>query len=149
MENKDKLIALYIRGREEQEIEEQKNRLKKYCEKSEIKMFKFYIDKGVSGLDKNRIALKRLEKDIEDEKIKLIITEHMGKIYRDMENLIKFHEKCMESNIKIYTLDGANVNKESDILKLLKEDKNIQKLRERKVKLIKNKEINIDKEDYE
>lgn len=148
MENKERITALYIRGNNEQQIKEQKEKLKEYCEKLEIKNYSFYIDKRASGLDKNRIALKRLERDIEDKRIEQIIAKHLGKLSRDKSYIEQFFVKCIKHHVEVRTLDGLMLSK------LMKEQYEIvyKKILSRKIKKgikFRKKKENLDEVDDE
>ena len=67
-----KITAIYYRTskKSKNDVRMQKKLCKEYCKRKNIKNIKEYVDKEISGLSKNRPAMKELEKDISEGKNK-------------------------------------------------------------------------------
>ncbi len=64
-------------------IQTQKMILEKYCNDNNFKIYDYYIDDGFSGTNFNRPAFQRLIKDVENNKINLVITKDLSRLGRD------------------------------------------------------------------
>lgn len=89
MELQNYRTAIYCRlskedGNEEsQSIQSQKEILTEYVEKQGWKIVDIYIDDGYSGTNFDRPDFKRLLKDIEIERIDLVITKDLSRLGRN------------------------------------------------------------------
>jgi len=57
--------------------------LEKYCKDNGFKIHDYYVDDGFSGTNFNRPSFQRLLKDVEDNKVNLIITKDLSRLGRD------------------------------------------------------------------
>ena len=94
MENTNQYkVGIYIRLSKEDEekpeykesesISNQRNILMQYLEQNNLKLEEEYVDDGVSGTSFDRPAFNRLIKDIENNKINMVITKDLSRLGRD------------------------------------------------------------------
>ena len=88
--NQEYNVAIYIRlSKEDGDKEEcesvinQRKILKAYAKENKYKIYDEYIDDGYTGTNFNRPSFKRMLKDIEDKKIKMVITKSLSSLGRD------------------------------------------------------------------
>lgn len=94
MENTNQYkVGIYIRLSKEDEekpeykesesINNQRNILMQYLSQNNLKLTEEYVDDGVSGTSFDRPAFNRLIKDIENNKINMVITKDLSRLGRD------------------------------------------------------------------
>ena len=84
-------VGLYIRlsredddkTSESESITNQKSLLLQYVKENNLKVYDIYIDDGYSGTNFNRPDFNRLIKDIESNKVNMVITKDMSRLGRD------------------------------------------------------------------
>ena len=125
-------VAIYIRlskedvdkGYDESEsIKNQRTLLTKYVENLgwNYKLIDIYIDQGFTGTNFNRPDFQRMIKDIELEKINMVITKDLSRLGRDYIETGEYIEKWFpEKNVRYVSVtDGidtfANNNGNNDI----------------------------------
>ena len=125
-------VAIYIRlskedvdrGYDESEsIKNQRTLLTKYVENLgwNYELIDIYIDQGFTGTNFNRPGFKRMIKDIELEKINMVITKDLSRLGRDYIETGEYIEKWFpEKNVRYVSVtDGidtfANNNGNNDI----------------------------------
>ena len=125
-------VAIYIRlskedvdrGYDESEsIKNQRTLLTKYVENLgwNYKLIDIYIDQGFTGTNFNRPGFKRMIKDIELEKINMVITKDLSRLGRDYIETGEYIEKWFpEKNVRYVSVtDGidtfSNNNGNNDI----------------------------------
>ena len=125
-------VAIYIRlskedvdrGYDESEsIKNQRTLLTKYVENLgwNYKLIDIYIDQGFTGTNFNRPGFQRMIKDIELEKINMVVTKDLSRLGRDYIETGEYIEKWFpEKNIRYVSVtDGidtfANNNGNNDI----------------------------------
>lgn len=125
-------VAIYIRlskedvdrGYDESEsIKNQRTLLIKYVENlgRNYKLIDIYIDQGFTGTNFNRPGFQRMIKDIELEKINMVITKDLSRLGRDYIETGEYIEKWFpEKNVRYVSVtDGidtfANNNGNNDI----------------------------------
>lgn len=86
--------AIYVRvstleqAEEGYSIEEQTDKLKKYCEIKNWKVSDVYIDAGFSGANVDRPGLKRLIRDIKGKKIDLVLVYKLDRLSRSQKDTL-------------------------------------------------------------
>ena len=125
-------VAIYIRlskedvdrGYDESEsIKNQRTLLTKYVENLgwNYKLIDIYIDQGFTGTNFNRPGFQRMIKDIELEKINMVVTKDLSRLGRDYIETGEYIEKWFpEKNVRYVSVtDGidtfANNNGNNDI----------------------------------
>ncbi len=125
-------VAIYIRlskedvdrGYDESEsIKNQRTLLTKYVENLgwNYELIDIYIDQGFTGTNFNRPGFKRMIKDIELEKINMVITKDLSRLGRDYIETGEYIEKWFpEKNVRYVSItDGidtfSNNNGNNDI----------------------------------
>lgn len=94
MENANQYkVGIYIRLSKEDEekteykesesVSNQRNLLMQYLEQNNLKLEEEYVDDGVSGTSFDRPAFNRLIKDIENNRINMVITKDLSRLGRD------------------------------------------------------------------
>ena len=88
--NKIYNVGLYIRlSREDdktlesESIKNQKSLLLQYVNDNHLNLYDIYIDDGYSGTTFDRPSFNRLIKDIETNKVNMVITKDMSRLGRD------------------------------------------------------------------
>lgn len=111
--NNNEIVGSYIRvGKSEKEEQKkqiltQGNKILKYYSENQISNYRIYIDIGKSSLNLNRKALNSLIKDIEEEKIKILVITDISRLYRNLADASVFVEKTYLKNVKLISLDNS------------------------------------------
>lgn len=98
------MIALYPRVSTQEQaenghsIDEQTERMKKYCEAMGWKEIKVYTDAGFSGGNTNRPALQQLIKDVEAGKIERVLVYKLDRLSRSQLDTLYLIEKVFLAN---------------------------------------------------
>lgn len=91
-------VALYIRVSTEEQalhgdsIEAQKQALIEYAQKNQYKIIDYYIDDGFTATSLKRPSLQRLLKDVQEDKIDLIIFTKIDRWSRGVRNYYKIQD---------------------------------------------------------
>lgn len=97
-------IALYPRVSTQEQalnghsIDEQIERMNKYCEAMGWQVYKTYTDAGYSGANTDRPALKRMIKDIEAGKIDKVLVYKLDRLSRSQLDTLYLIEKVFLAN---------------------------------------------------
>lgn len=87
-------VAIYVRvsteeqAKEGHSIEAQKDKLKKYCDLFEYKVFNYYVDEGISGKSMDRPNLQRLISDAEERKFDMVLVWKISRLSRSLRDLL-------------------------------------------------------------
>ncbi len=125
--NSKKAIGLYIRSRCENEeglqysVDSQIRKLEEYCKKNNIDNVVKYIEIGFGANSDDRPALRRMIADIDKGKINKIIVTSPNRLFRNLQKMYDFADKCFSNDIEVISLDTANI---TDILFVPEEIKN-------------------------
>lgn len=98
------MIALYPRVSTQEQategysIEEQIDRLKKYCEAMGWKEYKVYTDAGYSGGNMNRPALQEMIKDIKAGKVEKVVVYKLDRLSRSQKDTLELIEDIFLAN---------------------------------------------------
>ncbi len=115
-------VAIYIRlSREDDKIGEsesitnQREFLKNWVEEHGYEIFDIYVDDGYSGTNFNRPAFQKMLKDIDENKINMVVTKDMSRLGRDYIGTGEFVEKYFPSKKVRYVAvtDGIDTFYES------------------------------------
>ena len=110
------MIALYPRVSTQEQakdgysIDEQIDRLKKYCEAMGWKEYKLYIDAGYSGADLNRPALQQMLKDIRKGKIEKVVVYKLDRLSRSQKDTLNL----IEDEFLKHNVDFISMNENFD-----------------------------------
>ncbi|MEJ8553345.1 recombinase family protein [Tepidibacter sp. Z1-5] len=114
-------VAIYCRlstedneSIESNSITNQRNLLTKYVLDQGWNIYDVYIDDGYSGLNFDRPGFKRMIKDIEEEKISLVITKDMSRLGRDYILVGFYIEKFFPENKIRFIALNDNIDNEKD-----------------------------------
>jgi len=119
-EIKDKsndLVGIYIRTNKQDadmvndDIYSQQNIFREYCKNNNMPNIRFYIDVRKSGIDKDRKALKQMEKDIKEGKLNNVFSKSWSTIHRDVMEGISFLQLCNDNNTTVNSLQEGNISK--------------------------------------
>lgn len=97
-------IALYPRVSTQEQavnghsIDEQIDRMKKYCEAMGWTVYKVYTDAGFSGANTNRPALQRMIKDIKSNKIDKVLVYKLDRLSRSQKDTLELIEDVFLAN---------------------------------------------------
>lgn len=97
-------IAIYVRvstqeqAKEGYSIDEQLDRLRKYCEAHDWKLIKEYPDGGFSGAKLDRPALQQLIKDVETGKISKVLVYKLDRLSRSQKDTLYLIEDVFLKN---------------------------------------------------
>ena len=98
------MIALYPRVSTQEQategysIEEQIDRLKKYCEAMGWNEYRIYTDAGYSGANTDRPALQEMIRDIKDGKIKRVVVYKLDRLSRSQKDTLELIEDVFLAN---------------------------------------------------
>lgn len=108
MNDEEKIAAIYCRvsttdqAREGHSLEEQEIRMTHYCEAQGYKVYKVYIDAGISGkMTENRPSYQQMMKDLKKKKFNLILSFKMDRISRSVIDLEDFFNITKKYNCGI------------------------------------------------
>lgn len=115
--NKDNksTIGIYIRSRCDNEdalkydIDSQICRLKEYCKKNNIENIVKYVDIGVGANSNNKPALKKMIEDMDKGIINKVIVTSPNRLFRDLQKMYDFINKCFSKDIEVISLDNGNL----------------------------------------
>lgn len=98
------MIALYervstdLQAEKGHSIEEQQDRLQKYCEALDLKGFVHYTDAGFTGADLNRPALQKLLEDVKAGKIEKVLVYKLDRLSRSQKDTLFLIEDVFLKN---------------------------------------------------
>ena len=122
-ENKIYNAALYCRLSKDDEqtgesvsIGTQRMMLEKFCMEQGFHIFDVYVDDGFSGLNFERPEFQRMLKDIENDKINLVITKDLSRLGRDYIQTGYYTEVYFQQKHVRYIAvnDGIDTNREDN-----------------------------------
>lgn len=120
----DRLVALYLRvstsnqAEEGESLDEQVQKLKKYCSYKGWKNYTIYREEGFSGKDLKRPAFQQMMSDIQRSKINTVIVKKIDRLSRsiiDFENIYKLFDQTgvdlisLQENFDTSTAIGRGV----------------------------------------
>ncbi len=103
-------VALYARVSTEQQIENysiplQKERMRAFCLSKGWDDITEYVDGGYSGSNLNRPALERLEKDIKNKKVNVVIVYRLDRLSRSQrDTLYLIEEMFLPNNVEFISI---------------------------------------------
>ena len=103
-----KTIAIYCRTAiaDDAAIERQKKSLESHIRQNySCTDIVCYSDNGCSGMDFDRPALNRLNRDIEDGKVDMVIVQSLSRIGRDSGRTLKWVEALPEKGVSLVAMD--------------------------------------------
>ena len=127
--NKDYKVGLYLRlskedgdKNESESITNQRNILERFCKDNDLKNYKEFVDDGFSGLNFDRPAFIKLKKEIEEEKINMVVVKDLSRLGRDYSEVGKYLERYFpEHNIRFIAIyDEVDTITETDDMLPLK-----------------------------
>lgn len=98
------IVGIYVRvstleqAKEGYSIGEQTDRLKKYCDAHDWKIFKVYTDAGYSGKDIDRPALKNMIRDVKAHKIEMVLVYKLDRLSRSQKDTLMLIEDVFLKN---------------------------------------------------
>ena len=98
------IVGIYVRvstieqAKEGYSIGEQTERLQKYCEAHDWKIYKVYTDAGYSGKDTNRPALQNLIKDVKAGKLNMVLVYKLDRLSRAQKDTLMLIEDVFLKN---------------------------------------------------
>lgn len=104
MLNQKSKVGLYVRvstqeqAKEGYSLEEQTERLKKYCEAMGWDIYRIYTDGGYSGGNTDRPALQEMIKDIKDNKFEKVVVYKLDRLSRSQLDTLFLIEKVFLAN---------------------------------------------------
>ena len=93
------IVGIYTRvstqeqAQEGYSLEEQENRLRKYCDALNWKIFRVYTDGGFSGASTDRPALRAMIRDIEDSRIQKVVVYKLDRLSRSQYDTLFLIER--------------------------------------------------------
>lgn len=97
-------VAIYVRvstqeqAKEGYSVDEQLDRLRKYCEAHDWKLIKEYIDPGFSGAKLERPSIQQLIKDVEEGKISRVLVYKLDRLSRSQKDTLYLIEDVFLKN---------------------------------------------------
>jgi len=117
-----KKAAIYCRVANEDAdaIERQEAQLRDYVLKHGYRDIAIYADNGYSGIRINRPAFKRMESDIEDGMIGVVLCMNITRISRDWHDLANWFDRIKQSGVSFISVsDGVTGSSFMDVRKSL------------------------------
>lgn len=106
IKNKGNQCYLYLRSatceQDSNQLAKQEKECQTYAKHHHLKIVGVYTDKGVNGLNINRLGLNQVMKDIEKNKIQNLITLDMPRLSRDYVFYLLLSNKFEEMNLKVH-----------------------------------------------
>ncbi len=102
----------YIRvaNKSDEAVEIQKRIIENYAKLVNIKIDKYYIDNGYSGINLDRPGMKELIKDIENKNIsKAIIVKNMDRLARDYTLMNKIISKSFDNKVHLLSTNPVEI----------------------------------------
>ncbi len=127
--NRDYKPGLYVRLSKEdgdklesESITNQRNILERFCKDNSLEDYKEFVDDGFSGLTFDRPAFNRLKKEIEENKINMVIVKDLSRLGRDYSEVGKYIERYFpEHNVRFIAIyDEVDTITETDDMLPLK-----------------------------
>lgn len=115
MKNRIK-VAIYVRvstqeqAKEGYSIQEQIDRLTKYCEAMGWEVYKVYTDPGFSGADTNRPGLQAMLKDIRRGKVNKVVVYKLDRLSRSQKDTLEL----IEDEFLDHTVDFVSMSENFD-----------------------------------
>ena len=92
-------------------LERQKQSLEAHIKKNYTHVnIAYYADNGCSGMDFNRPALNRLNRDINAGKIDMIIVQNLSRIGRDRTRTLKWMDALSKIGISFIAIDSLSLS---------------------------------------
>lgn len=104
------LVACYVRVSTQEQTEnysigEQISRLKAYCKAKDLKIYDTYIDNGYSGSNINRPAIKKMIKDLKQNKFNIILVYKLDRLSRSQKDTLYLIEDIfLKNNIEFMSI---------------------------------------------
>lgn len=93
-------VAIYVRvSTEEQNLENQINLCKKFCENKGWEIYKIYSDK-ISGAKSNRPAFNELLQDLRHFKFRAIVVTKIDRLGRSLQHLISLLDEFQSKQVE-------------------------------------------------
>lgn len=113
--DKMKKVALYVRVSTEDQVEgysinEQVDKLTKYCEVKDWNVYNTYLDPGFSGSNINRPGLTNLIKDVERKKVDTVLIYKLDRLSRSQKDTLYLIEEIFIAN----DIDFVSLNENFD-----------------------------------
>lgn len=110
-----KKVALYVRVSTEDQVEgysinEQVDKLTKYCEVKDWDVYNTYLDPGFSGSNINRPGLTNLIKDVERKKVDTVLIYKLDRLSRSQKDTLYLIEEIFIAN----DIDFVSLNENFD-----------------------------------
>lgn len=101
--------GLYTRVSTEQQVDKdslaaQKAKLLAYCKAQNVKSHRLYEEKGRSGKDTNRPALRQLLHDVRSGKVTAVVVTRLDRITRSIVDLWRLIREFRERNVEFTSL---------------------------------------------
>jgi len=94
--------AIYVRvSKKEQNTTNQLLELRNYCKRNHYKIYKEYIDKGISGSKSSRPALDKMLQDVRDKKFDAVIVWKYDRLGRSTIHLLQVLEEIKNKKIRL------------------------------------------------
>ena len=116
-----KKIAAYCRvaSYDEDVMEGQKDKVRRFAEEQGIGSVTFYADNGYSGLNLNRPALERLDADMQGGKISVVIVLDTARVARNIFLAHDWMDKVNELDVKLIIVNQPDNPVQASIRKSL------------------------------
>lgn len=113
-------VGLYVRVSSQEQVEgysigEQTDRLKKYAEAMDWKVYKIYVDPGYSGGNMNRPGLTEMIRDVESGGIDTVVVYKLDRLSRSQFDTLYLIEKVFLANNTDFISMTENFNTNSPL----------------------------------
>ena len=108
---KTKIIVAYLRlsvedgdDKESSSISNQRKIIEAFAKENNLTISKFYIDDGVSGYTMNRPDFNKLKRDLNEDKVDMIIVKDLSRLGRHGAKVQLFLENILEDGKRVVSL---------------------------------------------
>ena len=102
-----------------QNIESQLMPIREYCARNNFKVFKEYLDQGVSGVKGSRPQLDLMMTDVREGKLSTIIVYKLDRLGRSLKNLLDLLSEFRNKKIRVISVaDGIDTAQEGPMARM-------------------------------
>lgn len=99
-------VGIYVRvSTKEQKTLNQELRLKEYCERNDLEVYKVYRDEGVSGSKTSRPELNKLLEDMRNKLFDCVVVWKFDRLGRSTRHLLQLVEEMKNRGVRLIAIE--------------------------------------------
>jgi len=99
-------VGIYVRvSTKEQTTLNQELKLKEYCERNDLEVYKVYRDEGVSGSKTSRPELNKLLEDMRNKEFDCVVVWKFDRLGRSTKHLLQLIEEMKNKGIRLISIE--------------------------------------------